>query len=232
MALQFKQEDRSGSIEWAPRLAPGLLRRLYQLDAKGIQDESVLDEVGMTLLVRCEDIRRVSERGCWRCGGELDGEKVKGSPVKCVDCGWSTGWTTYRNSYKHRRVHGPRALPAVKAYLSEYPKAQGWSPKMVTIDRLIHSVHESFGQGQDPMVVPLAGNLIEGSPEDTFVLLESLATCDLGTAGLNEIKLAWTEKILNYKRSKAEKRQTAEAARERKKHNTRLREQLSRGNES
>ena len=76
MARQFKREDRSGPIEWASRLAPGLLRRLYLLDAKGIQDESVLDEVGMTLLVRCEDIRRVSERRCWRCGGELEGEKA------------------------------------------------------------------------------------------------------------------------------------------------------------
>jgi len=227
MARLFKREDRSGSIEWAPRLAPGLLRRLYLLDVKGIQDESVLDEVGMTLLVRCEDIRRVSERRCWRCGGELEGEKVKGSRLKCVDCGWSTGWTTYRNSYKQRRVHGPRALPAVKAFLREYPRAQGWSSKMVTIDRLIYSVHESFGQGQDPKVVPLAENLIEGSPEDTFVLLESLATGDQGTAGLNEIKLAWTEKVWNYKRSRAEKRRKAEAARDRKKHNKRLREQLS-----
>ena len=39
--------------DWAPRLRPQLLRRLYESDARGIQDLELCDEVGMFLFMRC-----------------------------------------------------------------------------------------------------------------------------------------------------------------------------------
>ncbi len=221
-----KTVRRGGPIQWAPRLAPSVLRRLYSHDAKGIHVESLLDEVGITLLARCEDIRRVSEHRCWHCGGALAGEHKKGSRVACVDCGWSTSWTAYRQSYKGRRVNGSRALPAVKAFLQEYPHARGWPAKIMAIDRLIHSVHESFGHGQDPCVTPLATNLVEGSAEDTFALLESIAIGDRSTQGLSDIKRAWEDKLRQYEQYKAEKSRRADEVRKRKEHNKAIRERL------
>jgi len=34
---------------WAPRLPPGKIQRLYELDALGIQDDYLVDEVGYAL---------------------------------------------------------------------------------------------------------------------------------------------------------------------------------------
>lgn len=40
--------------EWSPRIPKHKVRRLYQLDAQGIQDYRLVDEVGDTLLSRCK----------------------------------------------------------------------------------------------------------------------------------------------------------------------------------
>ena len=40
-------------IRWAPRLRPELLKRLYESDAKGLQDLALCDEVGIDLFERC-----------------------------------------------------------------------------------------------------------------------------------------------------------------------------------
>ena len=72
-------------IRWAPRVKPGLIRRLYLTDAKGIVDEDLIDKVGYPLLDRCEAIRRVTERRCPHCGEVLDGAFVSGRhrPLSC-----------------------------------------------------------------------------------------------------------------------------------------------------
>jgi hypothetical protein len=223
---EMKTKTEAQEIRWAPRVQPGLIKRLYKADARGIVDEELMDRVGYDLLDRCRDILRVSERRCWKCGGRLGGEPRRGSRLKCADCGWSASWTAYRRSYRGNRTHGPRALPAVKAYLRDFPRASGWSTRMVVIDRLVHSVHESFGDGQDPCVTPLAVNLIEGTAEDTFLLLESLAVGDLGTRGLREAKRAWQDKLRSYAEYKAERARKAEEVKTRRRRNRALRDRL------
>jgi len=37
---------KKSKIDWAPRVKPQTLRRLYQTDARGILDEELIDEVG------------------------------------------------------------------------------------------------------------------------------------------------------------------------------------------
>jgi hypothetical protein len=41
-------------IRWAHKLRPEKLRRLYELDAQGLADAELIDEVGDTLYSRCE----------------------------------------------------------------------------------------------------------------------------------------------------------------------------------
>jgi hypothetical protein len=43
-------------IRWPPRVSKVKLRRLYQADAQGIIDQALLDDVGITLLLRCQAI--------------------------------------------------------------------------------------------------------------------------------------------------------------------------------
>ena len=47
-------------IKWARRVRPETIRALYTLDAKGIVDEELIDEVGYAMLARCESIRTVT----------------------------------------------------------------------------------------------------------------------------------------------------------------------------
>jgi len=53
---------------WAERVRPAKLRRLYALNALGIHDDALLEEVGWGLHARCQDVLRV-----WRavCKGEV-----------------------------------------------------------------------------------------------------------------------------------------------------------------
>lgn len=199
-------------IRWASRVEPDLIRRLYQAEAKGIHDDELIDEVGCALLARCESIRRVSERRCPFCGELLSGERTAESAVSCPACGWSARWQTYQNSYKKRRVNGPRAMPAFLRFVDRYPAAKTWSEKMLAIDAVIHAVHESLGATQNPMVVPAAENLIEGKAKDTFALLEALAGSTGGTtvttktsgttstSGLDKSRNEWLAKVADYRR--------------------------------
>ncbi len=46
--------------QWAPRLEPQLIRRLYLSDANGMLDEELLEEVSFGLYCRCLSIRDVT----------------------------------------------------------------------------------------------------------------------------------------------------------------------------
>lgn len=193
-------QTRPEPIRWALRLSPQLLRRLYECDATNLHDDDLINEVGTTLLVRCESIRRVSYRLCWKCGGPLVGERTHGSILQCSDCHLSVPWTTYQRSYKGRRVHGVRAMPIIQAFMDAYPHASTWATKMLAIDTLIHGVHESLKPGQTPCTVPLAENLIEGTAKEIFSLLETLAAGDTSTLGLQTTRAVWTTKLQDYRR--------------------------------
>jgi hypothetical protein len=200
MPSDLTDQNHAEPIRWAPRLSPHLLRRLYECDATGLHDQDLMDDVAMTLLVRCESIRRVSHRLCWKCGGPLLGERTHGSVLQCQDCHRSVPWTTYQRSYKGKRVHGIRAMPILQTFTDAYPKAGTWATKMLAIDTLVHGVHESLKPGQTPCTVPLAENLIEGTAQETFELLESLAAADTSTPGLQATRAAWTSKLQDYRR--------------------------------
>ncbi len=205
MSSDHTDQSRPEPIRWAPRLAPQLLRRLYECDVTGLHDQDLIDEVGMTLLVRCESIRRVSYRLCWKCGEPLLGERTHGSMLQCQDCHRNTPWTTYQRSYKGRRVHGVRAMPIIQTFMETYPHAGTWATKMLAIDTLIHGVHESLKHGQDPCITPLAENLIEGTAQETFALLESLAAGDTSTPGLQATRALWNAKLQDYRRRLAKR---------------------------
>ena len=44
-------------IKWSRRVKPVSIRRLYTLDAKGIVDEDLINEVGYAMYARCLSIR-------------------------------------------------------------------------------------------------------------------------------------------------------------------------------
>ena len=160
-------------IRWAPCVPQDKIKRFYEQEAKGILDEALIDDVGIALELRCESIRRVTERCCPLCGTPLHDPgppTLKNRIVSCAQCQWEATWHQYHVSYKPHRLHGGRAYPAFLKYLQEYPNCQTPQQKILCIDRLVHAIH---GPGS-----PGGQNVIEGTFTAVRKFLDELAYSD------------------------------------------------------
>ena len=57
-------------IKWAPRVKKSDIREVYKLNALGLDDEIKIDNLGITLYLRCVDIlcvKRARAKGGIRC---------------------------------------------------------------------------------------------------------------------------------------------------------------------
>ena len=171
MIYSMSEQD----FNWAPRIKPALLRRLYEADARQTADPELVEEVGYTLWARCETIYRVTERRCPRCAEHLDGAwdgDQRDRILTCPTCRWTSTWEEYHRSYKRDRIHGGRAYDFFIEYMHKYPQCTTPQQKMLQIDRLIHAVHESANQ---LWTLPAAVNLIQGKMEEVILFLDELA---------------------------------------------------------
>ena len=75
-------------------------------------------------------------------------------------------------SWRHRDLLGLAAMPAIEAYLRDYPRAASTQERMLCIDQLIHKFHISLKDGKAGR--SFANNLIEGSHEQVVDLLDRL----------------------------------------------------------
>lgn len=125
--------DGAREIRWARRVHPDLIRRLYTLDAKGIVDEDLINEVGYAMLARCEAIRTATRAHfgratCPRCRSQVrrrDDDMRrwgKDDPLVC-ECGWATTWGAYHKTYKGKQLVGGGAYPMFRAFIDRWPQA-------------------------------------------------------------------------------------------------------------
>ncbi len=119
------------NIRWAPRLKPALLRRLYESDAAGRSDESLVDEVGIGLFARCEAIQRATKRLCPVCGGRLEGAWDSGRDrrLACSACGWQSTWAAFHASYRGETLHGGRATENFVRFCETYRGCRTYAQK-------------------------------------------------------------------------------------------------------
>ena len=105
-------------MQWASRVNPALVRRLYETDARGIVDEELIDTVGHALYARCQSILQATEAHAGRVTSpECATLVVRASPpsdkdaiLKCAGCGWRVRRADYfRTSQDKHLVGGPRA---------------------------------------------------------------------------------------------------------------------------
>lgn len=190
--------QRPEELRWAPALEPSKLVRLYASEASGLVDEDLLEEVGITLMVRCRAIRMVTDRLCPVCEESLEVENGAGMAT-CRACGWETTWRRYRNSYKKRRIHGGRAMPGFLKFEKDYPRARTPREKMTATDTVIHCLHEDLDYFP---AIPGAMNLIKGSNDDVLKVLDGLAYGDPTEKDLWRRRVAATEKEMPGWRSK------------------------------
>jgi hypothetical protein len=190
------------NIRWAPKLRPEKLQRLYETDARGIQDEELIDEVGYTLYSRCESILTVTEAfagrlKCPGCGFVIVREPGTGGPearICCPECAWETTWREYHQTWQHRQLWGGNAVPVFQEFVRRFPTATSPREKMILIDQLIHGYHHDLRRRTDNR--PAAANLIEGSLQQVIEFLDRLTYGSASTPRLGEAQAVWREKVL------------------------------------
>ncbi len=202
-------EDGRSEIRWSPRIQKWKIRRLYESDAKGLLDEELLDDVGITLLLRCRDILTIHEarKGrvkCPRCAKRKKYTIIERAPRKgdvrdqvltCAECGWQITWGEYAQSFKRKQLNSGGAVTAFRRYLKDYKTARTPKEKMLVIDRLIHEFHYSLRKQPDLPCRPVGVNLIQGKLTDVIQFLDELTYGKQTTEGLKENRVGWLEEM-------------------------------------
>jgi hypothetical protein len=183
-------------IRWARRVRQDKIRRLYTLDAKGITDDDLIDDVGYAMFARCESIRTATrahagKATCPRCRAKVEHSWDKNEMLAC-QCGWQTTWGEYLKTYQGKQLFGGKAYPMFRAFIDRWPQARTSREKMLAIDGLIHAVHGEF---QGAMGRPAACNLIEGTARELIAFLDALAYGPQSTEGIAEARREWDAQV-------------------------------------
>jgi len=182
--------------KWAKKVAPGLIRRLYELDARGIYDDKLVDDVGVSLYARVDSMLMVTSSNlghplCIECRSEIPNSWQKGFVSVCPKCGWTIDIFEYRATYKGQTLNGVGALSELREFAARYPSAKTYADKMLLIDFLIHSFH---GNLNDEPSRPTATNVIEGHAGDVAKFIYDLAYGENSTVSKAELD-SWLDKF-------------------------------------
>ncbi len=181
-------------LQWAPKVRQDKIRRLYELDARGIVDEELIEDVGIALYSRCRSILLVSSQRieCPRCATVFHAEQHdENSMIVCpTQCGWNITGTQYHHSWRHHDLIGTNT-PAFQDFVDRYPRALSPQQKMVLIDQLIHAFHQSIRYPVPHRAA--ANNLIEGNHQQVVAFLDTLTYGNGNTPGMQETQAAWKE---------------------------------------
>ncbi len=177
----------------------GPLARLYELDALGLEDEDLVDEVGYGLYQRCRSILMVTDArqvDCPQCGALIESRGERWSrlnPVVCEACGFKATYGQWRDSWRKQELMGGNAVAVYRAYFAAYPAARTYAEKLLLVDRLIHAFH--FSMRQSRTFRPVAQQLIAGSAEQVLAFLDRLSAVDYSTGELNESGAEWQRRL-------------------------------------
>jgi hypothetical protein len=178
-------------IRWAPRVQPDLVQRVYEVDATGVGDPELCDDLGIRLLLRCRAILLVAhgEVECPRCEAvfAVRGSESDHAPVQCPTsgCGWQTTPGEYRKSWSKRRIFPGKAGAVFEEYAAHYPAARTYRDRILAIDKLIHGFHWDLRVNKPNRAA--ANNLIEGNHDQVVAFLDALS------GGDPAVKESWRE---------------------------------------
>ena len=182
--------EKLNKFKWHKKVSRNDLLRLYQGESKGMIDEILLDDIGLTFYMRCKqatEVRECMDKGkiiCHHCGAVLTGGRVSptGSvlmknadnytPINCA-CGYSYTYREYRRSCNTVNMPGGRATPIFKNFLQKWPGCRDTKSKIFLIDWLVHECHVTLMSGARGRSVCV--NLIEGSLKQISDLIMKLA---------------------------------------------------------
>jgi len=184
---------------WAKKVPPEKIKKVYEQDAKGIYDDELVDDVGISLLARVDSMLMVTSSNlgkalCIECRTEIPHNYNRNFLLECPKCGWSMPFGEFNDSYKGQTLHGLGALNELNEFVEKYPQTKTYAEKMRMIDFLIHTFH---GNLQERPSRPTATNVIAGSNADVAHLIFTLAYGEGSTVAAEELDI-WLDK---YRRS-------------------------------
>lgn len=183
-------DNVENEIRWSPRVSKWKVRRLYEQASQGIYDDELVDDVGLTIYLRCRDIliihRAQTERivtcpTCLREGRATQFSRVGGrdAAIICPQCGWQTTWYAYRKTFLRGQLNPGGAVAFFQEFLAAYDRATTAKARMMAIDRVIHQFHHSLREDPDRPTRSASVNLIVGKLEDVVAFLDQLSGLDL-----------------------------------------------------
>ena len=186
----MKIDDNQKTVTWSPRVSKDMLKRLYESTTQGIWDEDLIDDVGITLYLRCRDIlaihqalteRKVTCPHCQQRGTDtlITRKNADNTPMKCPACGWTMTWTEYHHTFQGRQLNPGGAVEYFKDFVKTYAQARAPKDKMLAIDRVIHEFHFSLRELPDQPTRAAGVNLIDGKLTDVIEFLNQLSGMDL-----------------------------------------------------
>lgn len=186
-------------VRWAPRVQPGKIRRLYELDAQGVRDAELIDEVGYALYSRCISILHVSDAmlgnvHCPLCDTVIQRQtSAPAALVQCPTCTWQTQWDDYYSTYRTQELGAIGAADMLNDFVSRWERVRTPADKMVLIDTLIHRWHWETRRERPKSGLgrPTALNLIEGNRQQVLALLDALTYGTESTTGTHSTKTTW-----------------------------------------
>jgi hypothetical protein len=200
-------------VHWSPRVPREKLRRLYESEARGIIDEELLEDVGLTLLLRCEDILAIEQAregrvSCPRCRRRqsrvviqrkaVSSDDPEGELLTCPACGWQMTWGAFAHSYHRKQLNAGGATRFFAAYIQAYREARTAVERMLAIDRLIHEFHYSAKVRPDQPTRPAGVNLIEGSLASVITFLDELGRLTPGLPGVASTRDQWRDSLQKF----------------------------------
>jgi hypothetical protein len=186
-------------IQWAPRVKQCLVKHLYELDAQGIYDEELLDEVGWALYARAKSfidaVKAVNGRArCPSCEAIILHHSTPDEILHCPNCAWELPWRDYFKTIQHKQLSGAQpVIDFFQDFIRQFPKADTSRDKMFLIDQLIHGFHIYFKNAD--VTRAAAVNLIEGRYHEVVEFLNQLSYGDQSTPGTRETLETWRGKI-------------------------------------
>jgi hypothetical protein len=202
-------KSKSNLPEWSPRVPKSKIRKLYELDTKGIYDEELIEDVGYTLLSRCKSFIEANlavsgKATCPICRAIVNHGVIKDETLRCGECDWELTWGEYFATIQRKQLSGAEpVIRLFKSYVHDFPRARSFREKVYLIDRLIHGFHWNQKHGATR---PVAVNLIEGRLSSVIEFLDDLSHGDMSTPGVQEMHEKW-QKNSRYARSWALKKE-------------------------
>ena len=184
-------------IKWSKRLPLNKLKQLYLSQAHGLLDEELLEDVAVTLYLRCKDIIAVdkSKHGEVRCPFCYEIEmkeiyiKVNRDEygrildkLQCNECSAEFSYAEYKLCYKRQQLNMGGAGEAFKRYISEYERPTLPEKRMLQLDRLIHEFHYSLKSSPEQPTRSVGPNLLGANLTVAMKFLDELS----GITGDNE----------------------------------------------